>query len=165
MANDVRLRTMTEADLGAVNTIYNHYVVHSTCTYQLELETDAARAAWFHDHGAAHPLLVAEDGARVVGWASLSPFHSRGGYARTVEDSVYVDHQCHRRGIGGALLAELIARGRALGHHLIIAGIDAAQVGSVALHARFGFTEAGRLREAGYKFHRWLDVLYMQLLI
>ena len=110
--SDVRLRAMTKTDLGAVNAIYNHYVVHSTCTYQLEPETEAARAAWFHDHGPAHPRLVAEHAGRVVGWASLSSFHSRGGYARTVEDSIYVDHEFHRRGVGGALLAELIVRGR-----------------------------------------------------
>ncbi len=156
---------MTESDLDAVNAIYNHYVLRSTCTYQLEPETEAARVAWFHDHGPAHPLLVAEHAGRVVGWASLSPFHSRCGYARTVENSVYVDRDFHRRGIGGALLAELVARARTLGHHAVIAGIDAEQTGSVALHARLGFVEAGRLREVGYKLGRWLDVVYMQLLL
>jgi L-amino acid N-acyltransferase YncA len=163
MATGVRLRAMTESDLGAVNAIYNHYVLRSTCTYQLEPETEAARAVWFRGHGPAHPLLVAEHDGRVVGWGSLSPFHPRGGYAHTVEDSVYVDHDFHRRGVGGALLAEIVARARVLGHHLIIAGIDAEQAGSIVLHARFGFVEAGRLREAGYKFGRWLDVVYMQL--
>jgi L-amino acid N-acyltransferase YncA len=161
----VRLRPMTESDLGAVNAIYNHFVRHSTCTYQLEPETEMARAAWFRDHGPAHPLLVAEHQGRVVGWGSLSRFNARGGYARTVEDSVYVDHDFHRRGIGSALLAELVTHGRTLGHHLVIAGIDAEQTGSVALHARFGFVAAGHLREAGYKFNRWLDVICMQCLL
>jgi phosphinothricin acetyltransferase len=156
---------MIEGDLAAVNTIYNHYVVHSTCTYQLDPETDEARVAWFHDHGPAHPLLVAEDGDRVVGWASLSRYHSRCGYASTVEDSIYVDRDFHRRGIGGALLDALVTQARALGHHVIIAGIDSAQPGSVALHARFGFVEAGCLRQVGRKFGRWLDVVYMQLLL
>jgi phosphinothricin acetyltransferase len=156
---------MVEADLAAVNAIYNHYVLHSTCTYQLEPETEAARAAWFHEHGEVHPLLVAEDGDRVVAWASLSRYHSRCGYASTVENSIYVDRDFHRRGIGSALLAELVGRGRALGHHVIVAGIDSAQPGSVALHARFGFVEAGRMREVGRKFGRWLDVVYMQLVL
>jgi len=160
-----RLREMIVADLDAVNAIYNHFVVRSTCTYQLEPETDAARAAWFEAHGAAYPLLVAEHDGRVVGWASLSPFHSRCGYKLTVEDSVYVHHEWHRRGIGAALLAALVARGRALGHHVVIAGIDGEQAGSIALHARFGFVDAGRLREAGFKFGRWLDVVYMQLFL
>jgi phosphinothricin acetyltransferase len=156
---------MTERDLDAVNAIYNHYVRHSTCTYQLEPETAEARAAWFHDHGAAHPLLVAEQDGGVVGWASLSRYHSRCGYASTVENSVYVRHDAHRRGIGSALLAELVARARALGHHVIVAGIDASQAGSIALHTRFNFVHAGCLREVGHKFGRWLDVVYMQLVI
>lgn len=159
----VTIRPMTVADLGAVNAVYNHYVLHSTCTYQLEPETHAARAAWFGGHGPAHPLLVAERDGAVVGWASLSPYNARGGYARTVEDSVYVAADCQRQGIGSVLLAEVVARARADRHHVIIAGIDAEQTGSVALHARFGFVHAGRLREAGRKFDRWLDVIYMQL--
>jgi len=156
---------MAEADLGAVNAIYNHYVLHSTCTYQLEPETDEGRAAWFQEHGDAHPLLVAEQDGRVVGWGSLSRYQSRCGYASTVEDSIYVDRDFHRRGIGSALLAEIVARGRALGHHVIVAGIDSAQPGSVVLHARFGFVEAGRMREVGRKFGRWLEVVYMQLML
>ncbi|HEY2387471.1 MAG TPA: GNAT family N-acetyltransferase [Candidatus Binatia bacterium] len=159
---DVRLRAMTRGDLDAVNAIYNHYVLHSTCTYQLEPETAEARAAWFDEHGPAHPLLVAERGGTVVAWGSLSRYNARGGYARTVENSVYVAHDAQRQGIGSVILGELVARARTHGHHLIVAGIDAAQDGSVALHARFGFTHAGRLSEAGYKFDRWLDVVYMQ---
>ena len=160
---DVRLRVMTSGDLGAVNAIYNHYVQHSTCTYQLKPETDAARAAWFDDHDTAHPLLVAERAGTIVGWGSLSRFNPRGGYARTVETAVYVVHTSHRQGIGSAILGELIMRARTNGYHLIIAGIDAEQAASIALHARFGFVAAGRLSEAGSKFGRWLDVVYMQL--
>ncbi len=160
---DARLRPMTRADLDAVNAIYNHYVTHSTCTYQLDPETPAARAAWFDEHGPAHPLLVAERDGTVVGWGSLSRYNSRGGYARTVENSVYVSHRLHRQGIGGLLLGELVALARTHGHHLIVAGIDAEQAASIALHGRFGFVHAGRLSEAGHKFGRWLDVVYMQL--
>jgi phosphinothricin acetyltransferase len=160
---DVRLRAMTRDDLEAVNAIYNHYVLHSTCTYQLDPETPAARSAWFEEHGPAHPLLVAERGGTVVGWGSLSRYNPRGGYARTVENSVYIAHDACRQGIGSLMLGELIARARTHGHHLIVAGIDAAQDASVALHVRFGFIHAGRLPEAGFKFGRWLDVIYMQL--
>ncbi len=160
---EIRLRAMTRDDLDAVNAIYNHYVAHSTCTYQLEPETVAARAAWFDAHDATHPLLAAERGGAVIGWGSLSSYHARGGYAHTVENSVYVAHQAHRQGIGSAILGALIAAAGAHGHHLIVAGIDGEQAGSIALHARFGFTPAGRLSEAGYKFGRWLDVVYMQL--
>jgi L-amino acid N-acyltransferase len=154
---------MRADDVARVNEIYNWYVLHSTCTYQVDRETVADRAAWFASHGDGHPLTVAEVGGTVVGWASLSPFHSRCGYRLTVENSVYVDRAWHRRGVGSALLADLIARARALGHHTIIAGIDSAQDGSIALHARAGFTRVAHLVEVGRKFDRWLDVVYMQL--
>ena len=159
------LRAATVADLAAINAIYNHYVVSSTCTYQLEPATAADRAAWFAAHGPEHPVLVAELGGEVVGWGSLSTFHTRAAFRRTVEDSVYVRHDRQRRGIGGALLAELITRARAAGHHTIVAAIDGEQAGSVVLHEQHGFTMAGRLHAVGNKFGRWLDLVYMERLL
>ena len=160
------IRLATAADLSAINDVYNHYVVHSTCTYQTEPETMDARRAWFAAHGPAHPVTVAtaEDG-RVLGWGSLSPFHKRAAYGRTVENSVYVDHREHRRGVGRALLADLIDRATAVGHHTIIAGIDAEQAASVALHAALGVERVAYLREVGFKFDRWLHVIYMQRML
>ncbi|GDY22532.1 N-acetyltransferase [Verrucomicrobiota bacterium] len=159
------LRAATAADLAAINAIYNHYVVSSTCTYQLEPSTAAERAAWFAAHGPEHPVIVAEADGEVVGWGSLSTFHTRAAFRRTVEDSVYIRHDRQRRGIGGALLAELVVRARALGHHTIIAAIDGEQAGSVVLHEKHGFTPAGRLRAVGNKFGRWLDLVYMERLL
>jgi L-amino acid N-acyltransferase YncA len=161
----VKVRPATEADLSSVNSIYNHFVLHSTCTYQEEPETTEERLRWFARHDEAHPVLVAELEGRVVGWGSLSAYHARSAYRRTVEDSVYVHHDYHQRGIGSALLSELIARGRSLGHRAIIAGIDSEQAASLALHERFAFLRAGHLREVGFKFGRWLDVIYMELLL
>lgn len=156
------IRLATREDLGAINAIYNHYVTCSTCTYQTEPATDTERAAWFDAHGPQHPVTVAELDGEVVGWASLSRFHPRAAYGRTVENSVYVRHDRHRRGIGSMLLADSVERARALGHHTIVALIDDAQRASVDLHRRFGFTPAGHLREVGFKFGRWLDVVYLQ---
>jgi L-amino acid N-acyltransferase YncA len=156
------LRDATPADLGAINEIYNHYVAHSTCTFQTEPSTAEERAAWFAAHGAKHPVIVAELDGRVVGWASLSKFHQRRAYENTVEDSVYLHHEARRKGLGSVLLAELIMRARQLGHHTMIGCIAADQPASVALHARFGFKESARLREVGLKFGRWLDVVWMQ---
>jgi phosphinothricin acetyltransferase len=82
-----------------------------------------------------------------------------------VENSVYVHHEFHRRGIGSVLLKELIARARTLHHHVIIAAIDAEQPASVALHDRFGFQKVGQMKHLGFKFNRWLDVIYMELLL
>ncbi len=159
----VPIRLATEADLAAINAIYNHYVAHSTCTYQITPETAEARLAWFRRRGPEHPVTVAELAGEVVGWGSLNSFHPREAYSCTVDNSIYVRHDRQREGIGQTLLADLIERARALGHHTIIAGVSAEQAPSIALHTRFGFVEMGRLREVGWKHGQWLDVITMQL--
>lgn len=163
MNSSYTVRTATEADLAAINDIYNHYVLHSTCTYQEEPEPIEGRRRWFDHHGDTHPVIVATEGTDVVGWGSLSAYHARSAYRHTVENSVYVHHQRHRKGIGSLLLEELIVRSRKLGHRAIIAGIDGEQTASVALHARFHFERVGHLKQVGFKFGRWLDVIYMEL--
>ena len=165
MPAQVTIRNATTADLGAINDIYNRYVRHCSCTYQEKPETPKERRQWFRHHGERHPVIVAEVNGRVIGWGSLSTYHARSAYRYTVENSVYVHHRHHRRGIGSLLLQDLITRARGLGYRAIIAGIDAEQTGSVALHAKFGFKEVGRLKQVGFKFNRWLDVIYMELLL
>lgn len=165
MRTPVHLRSATPADLAAINAIYNHYVLTCTCTYQEEPETEEGRRQWFDRHGGPHPVIVAEADGTVAGWGSLSSFHPRSAFRRTVENSVYVHHQHHGRGIGSLLLQELIVRARALGHQAIIGAIDSTQAPSLALHAKFGFQEAGRLRRVGLKFGRWLDLVYMELIL
>lgn len=159
------IRPAIIADLEAINDIYNYYVFHSTCTYQTEPEPMELRQKWFENHGPAHPVIVAEEAGIVLGWGSLSKFHQRAAYSRTVENSVYVHHAQHRRGIGRTLLARLIKLARECGHHTIIAGIDAEQAPSVAVHAAAGFTQVALLKEVGFKFGRWLHVIYMQRMV
>jgi phosphinothricin acetyltransferase len=159
------IRTATVADLDAINAIYNDYVARSTCTYQESPESPRGRREWFARHDESHPVVVAEVDRAVVGWGALSPYHERSAYRHTVEDSVYAARSHHRRGVGSAWLAELIRRATTIGHRSIVAAIDGEQVASIALHARFGFREAGCLRQVGRKFGRWLDVLYMQLIL
>lgn len=159
------LRPATAADLPAINAIYNHYVLTSTCTYQIVPETEDGRAAWFHGRSAAHPVIVAERDGKVIAWGSLSAFHKREAFARTVENSIYVRHDCQRLGLGMMLLQELIRLGRDAGHHTIIAAISGEQAGSIALHAKAGFQETGRLNQTGWKFGQWLDVVYMQIML
>jgi L-amino acid N-acyltransferase YncA len=165
MSGHTILRAATEADLVAINDIYNYYVLHSTCTYQEETETLDSRRTWFKHHGEKHPVIVAEANGQVVGWASLSAYHTRSAYRHTVENSVYIHHQHHRHGIGTLLLQELIVRACNLGHHAIIAGIDADQPASVALHTKFQFVKVGHLKQVGLKCGRWLDVIYMELML
>lgn len=163
MNSSFTVRPATEADLVAINDIYNHYVLHSTCTYQEEPESIENRRRWFSHHGDKHPVIVAAAETEVVGWGSLSAYHPRSAYRHTVENSVYVHHQHHRRGLGSLLLQDLIVRSRGLGHRAIIAGIDGEQTASVALHAKFQFEKVGHLKQVGFKFGRWLDVIYMEL--
>ena len=166
MLDEVALiREATERDLIAINDIYNHYVLNSSCTYQEAPELIADRQLWFNRHGTKYPVIVAKIDERVVGWGALSAYHPRSAYRYTVENSVYVHHDYHRQGIGSLLLHDLIVRARALGHHAIIAGIDAEQAGSVKLHAKFHFEKVGQLKQLGFKFGRWLDVIYMELLL
>jgi L-amino acid N-acyltransferase len=161
----ITIRPATKSDLKTINDIYNHYVFHSTCTYQEKPEPLKGRQRWLAHHGPKHPVTVAVENNQVVGWGSLSAYHARSAYRRTVENSVYVHHEYHRRGIGSILLDDLIARARKVGHRVIIAAIDADQPASVALHAKFSFEKVGHFKQVGFKFGRWLDVVYMELLL
>ena len=159
------IRLATSLDLVAINDIYNHYVHHSTCTYQEEPEPVESRQRWYAHHGETYPITVAQFGDQVVGWGSLSRYHPRSAYGKTVENSVYVHHEFHRHGIGAAILTDLIARARTLGYRTILASIDGDQAASLALHAKFSFVKVAHLKEVGFKFGRWLDVIYMQLML
>jgi phosphinothricin acetyltransferase len=160
------IRLATPADLPAINDIYNHFVLHSTCTYQEEPSTPEERQRWFAAHGPTLPVTVATDDTnQILGWASLSRFHLRSAYRNTIENSVYVRPELHNRGIGSLLLRDSVDRARAAGHHTILALIDADQKPSIALHLKHGFTHAAHLRQVGFKFGRWLDVVYLQLML
>lgn len=160
------LRDATAADLPAINAIYNHYVLCSTCTYQMEPETAEGRLAWFSGRTSRHPVIVVEAEGVVVGWGSLSAFHKREAFAGTVENSVYVHHEWQRRGLGRLLLEELLRRAEAEPSlHTIVAAISSDQEGSILLHGRLGFTDCGRIREAGRKFGRLMDMVYMQRML
>ncbi len=162
------IRDATEADLAAINDIYNHYVRTCTCTYQEQPDTAADRQEWFEAHGPKHPVIVAEADGQVVAWGSLSKFgrnQSWDAYRFTAEDSVYVRPDMKGRGLGRIILSELINRAKALGYHSIFASISADQTASIALHEKFGFAKVGRLPEIGYKFDKWLDVVYMQKML
>lgn len=159
------IRRATADDLEAITSIYNYYVLHSTCTYQTEPETLPDRRAWFDRHGPEHPVLIGQIDGDVLGWGSLSSFHSRCAYRHTVENSIYVRHDAQRRGIGSALLRQLIVRAREIGHHTVIAVVDREQDASIAFHTEHGFVQVGHLQQVGFKFGRWLDVCYMQLML
>ncbi|MBA3483993.1 MAG: N-acetyltransferase [Pirellulales bacterium] len=175
------IRLATAADLPAINAIYNHYVPISTTTYDYEPMPLEERQRWFARHDAIHPVTVAYHDVEeltsslalspqppaptIVGWGSLHTFRNKPGYRLTVENSVYVHPDNQREGIGSAILLDQIARARALGLRAIVAGIDAEQTASLALHYKRGFREVGRFGQIGYKFDRWLDVIFMELIL
>ena len=167
MTTSAIVRPAVRSDCPGILAIYNDAVLRTTASYDYEPRTLEQREAWFDDHlRDGYPVLVAEDVAgRVVGWSALNRYHDRMGYRFTSENSVYVAEDCQGRGVGSALLGPLIPAARERGLHSIIAAIDAENAASIRLHARFGFEKVGHFRQVGFKFGRWLDVVYMERLI
>jgi phosphinothricin acetyltransferase len=150
----------------AILEITNHEILNSTVLYEYEPRSLTTQQIWFNDKMAnGWPVLVAELDEVVVGFGSYGKFRERIAYRFSVEHSVYV-HKDHRGlGIGHALMAELIRQAKEAGFHTMIAGIDSSNSGSVEFHRKFGFEAVGTFREVGYKFDRWLNVTFMQLLL
>jgi phosphinothricin acetyltransferase len=163
----MQVRPATRTDLPSILAIYNEAVLNTTASYDYEPRTLEHRIAWFETHEAQRlPVFVAVDAeARVAGWSSLSWYHDRKGYRFTVENSVYVAAPLRGRGVGTLLLPPLIESAQALGLCAIIAAIDAENTASIRLHARFGFVQVGHFKQVGFKFGRWLDVIYMEKLL
>jgi phosphinothricin acetyltransferase len=161
------IRPAAVADLPGILEIYNDAVLTTTATYDYEPRTLEHRQAWFEDHVRhGYPVFVAVDGpGHLVGWSALNRYHDRMGYRFTTENSVYVAAGRRGQGIGKLLLAPLIDAARDRGFHTIIAAIDADNEASIRLHARFGFEKVGHFRQVGFKFGRWLDVVYMERMV
>jgi L-amino acid N-acyltransferase YncA len=167
MNDSVTVRPAERKDLPAILEIYNDAVLKTTATYDYDPRTLEHRTAWFDDHArTGFPIFVAEDEkGRIIGWSSLSRYHDRKGYQFTCENSIYVAESARGRGVGKALLEPLISSAKNMELKAIIAVIDASNEVSVKLHRSFGFETVGLFKNVGYKFHRWLDVLYMELLL
>lgn len=158
------VRPADTADLAAIQAIYAHHVGTGTGTFE-EAAPDEVDMAARRDAILARglPYLVADSGDAVVGFAYAAQFRPRSAYRFTVEDSIYVHPDAVGSCVGRALLGQLIARCEALGYRQMVAVIgDSANHRSIRLHQRAGFVEAGRLLSAGFKFGRWLDVVFMQ---
>ncbi len=160
---DALIRPAEPRDLPAISAIYNHAVLHTTATYDYDTEPLERRFAWFDDHRSLDlPVLVAARGDQVLGWGSLSPFHRRPGFQFTVENSLYIAEPYRAQGLGSALLRRLISAAERRNLRSIIAAIDASNEVSVRLHQGHAFEEVGRFPSVGFKFGRWLDVVYLQ---
>ena len=165
MTSPLTVRLAGLGDAEAVRAIYNREVTGSTVTFDLVPRSLDDQRAWLAAHAGAHPAVVAEAAGRVVGFGSLSPYRDRPAYSTTVEDSVYVDGDWRGRGVGRAVLAELVRLAELHGFHSVMARIVGGHEASIALHRACGFELVGIEREVGRKFGRWLDVALMQRLL
>ncbi len=161
------IRPATRHDLKSILEIYNEAVLNTTASADYEPQTLAQRVLWFESRKKmGFPMYLAEaPGGRVVGWASLSPYHTRPGYRFTAENSVYIAADWRGRGIGKQLMIRVIESAKVLRLHAIVASIEATSEASIRLHVSLGFEQRGHLRELIYKFDRWLDVVYMELVL
>ena len=161
----MQIRDAHAGDIEAVLAIYNDAVSNTLAIWNERTVDAANRAAWLADRQrAGYPVLVAIDAeGTVAGYASFGDWRPFEGFRHTVEHSVYVRADSRGAGVGKALMVELIARARGLRKHVMVAGIEAGNAGSIALHKQLGFEEVGLMRQVGTKFGAWLDLAFLQL--
>ncbi len=161
----MQVRDATKADLPEMLEIYNASILNTT-TWSDQPQTLREREAWVEERGTeGDAVLVADDAGVVAGFAAYSEFRDNAlwpGYRFTVENSVHIHDVYQRQGIGRVLMTELIDRAGAAHMHAMIAAVDGENHGSIAFHQALGFVEVGRLREIGWKFDRWLDLVFLQ---
>lgn len=159
----MKIRDAVEADLPEILAIYNEIIINSTAVYSDDPATLEERTDWWRGRTAhGYPVIVACNETGIMGFASFGEFRARSGYRYSVESTVHVHANCRGQGVGTQLIEALLSRARLLGKHTMIAAIDSTNKGSIHLHERLGFTQAGYLHEAAYKFGHWLDVVLMQ---
>ncbi len=159
----ISIRDATLADMAAILPIYNDAVTNTTAVFDYAPRSLEAQQAWFaakQEQGL--PVLLAVEQDTVLGFASFGPFRPWPAYRHTVENAIYIAPARRGQGIGKLLLPALFERARAQQAHMMIAGITADNAASLRLHAGLGFTEAGRLHEVGWKFERWLDLVFLE---
>lgn len=161
----MKIRDAVVADAEAITAIYNDAVANTMAIWNDTLIEPANRIAWLADRAKqGYPVLVAVDDAdMVVGYASFGDWRAWDGYRHTVEHSIYVRVDQRGGGIGKLMMAELIERARAIGKHVMVAGIEATNTRSIRLHEKLGFENAGVLRQVGMKFGKWLDLAFLTL--
>lgn len=160
---DVFIRPGATADVPAILKIVNHAIEKTTAIYDEDARTLAQQLEWFQQKDSCgDPVLVAEVGGNVVGFATFGIFKPKVGYRFSVEHSVYVSPEMTGKGIGRQLLSALIAVAREKNIHTMAGYIDSDNAGSIAFHEQFGFEKVGELKEIGFKFGRYLNVTLMQ---
>jgi L-amino acid N-acyltransferase YncA len=162
----VKTRKANDTDLPQLLSIYNDIILTTTAVFEYKPHTLKMREEWFgskKQHG--FPVIVAEDESEIVGFSSFGPFRNWAAYKYSVENSVYVAKNKRGNGIGKILLEPLIGEARRMEFHTMIASIEATNDSSLRLHQRFGFEPVANFRQVGFKFGRWLDLKFLQLLL
>ncbi len=148
----------------AIREIINEVILNSTAVFDYRPRSAESMAAWFNAKAAANfPVIGAVENELLIGFATYGTFRAWPAYKYTVEHSVYVDREQRGKGIGVALMRELIRRAEEQDYHTMVGGIDAANRASIALHEKLGFRHAGTIHHAGFKFGQWLDLTFYQL--
>lgn len=163
----MKIRTAEEKDMPELLAIYNYEVEHGAATFDLNPKTMEERLIWFKEHNVDnHPLIVAEEDQKAVGYASLSPYRDKEAYQATVELSLYVACDYRRRGIAGELAASILRTARERDDiHTVISVITGGNEASIRLHERLGFVHCGTIREVGVKFGKLLDIENYQIMV
>jgi L-amino acid N-acyltransferase len=162
----IEVRFAESSDLDAILAIYNDAIINTTAVYDYQPRTNDAQRQWFETKRAHRlPVFVAHDGASIIGFGSFGPFRPWPAYQYTVENSLYVDPSFRRKGAGTALLGSLLRAAQVAGYHAMVAGIDATNEASLALHRKAGFDPVAHFREVGWKFERWLDLVFMEKIL
>jgi L-amino acid N-acyltransferase YncA len=162
---DIASRSAAPGDAADISAIYNQGIEDRMATLETELRTAEERRAWMAARGARHPVVVAESGGAVIGWASLNPFNPRPAYDNVADLSVYVERGWRGRGVGRHLLDRLVALAREIGYHKLVLAALARNDAGVALYQRVGFSRVGVYREQGRLDGEWVDVLVMEKLL
>ena len=159
------VRDAMAADAAAIAAIYNQGIADRVATLETEDRTPEERAAWLDGRTPRHPVLVAVAGGRVVGWGSLNPFNPRRAYDHVADFSLYVERDWRGRGVGGALLAALIARARQLGYHKLVLSAFPWNAPGMALYQKHGFRTVGTYTEQGMLDGKWVDTIIMEKIL
>lgn len=160
------VRQAHNEDIPHVLEIINHEIVHSTSIWEYDIRSLEQQMAIFNEKNAKNfPFIVAEKNGMIVGFGTYGPFRFKEGYKFTVEHSVYVHHDYIGNGIGSTLLTELIEMAKLQNLHTMIGVIDSENMGSISFHERLGFKKVGHIKETGFKFGRWLDSVFVQLVL
>jgi phosphinothricin acetyltransferase len=161
-----KVRKASTQDLPAMLVIYNDIIINTTAVYEYTPHTLEMRRQWFTDKAAnGFPVFVAEEDAKVIGFGSIGPFRNWAAYKYSVENSIYVAADQRGKGIGKLLLQQLIRAAEEMNMHTVIASIDDTNISSLRLHEKFGFKEVAHFKQVGYKFDRWLDLKFLQLIL